>query len=162
MPTSVKPLATTSTSPCTSPASSTPVAPSVSAPLWIEDPLTVRYSEAWRELKCSTLVPLLAGEKVETVDGFRPHLDNQVLDTIHPDVSYSSGITAGRQIVGYASLTRTAIGLYSGPSPSMRPRRTSSRWKMRSAPSVEMKKRWRKAPRPAFGKASSPSPKDLG
>jgi hypothetical protein len=90
------------------------------------------------------------------------HLDNQALDTIHPDVSYSSGITAGRQIVGYASLTRTAIGLYSGPSPSPRPRRTSSRWKMRSAPSVEMKKRWRKAPRPSFGKASSPSPKDLG
>lgn len=32
-------------------------------PMWIEDPLTVRYSEAWLELKRSTRVPLLAGEK---------------------------------------------------------------------------------------------------
>ena len=66
-------------------------------PWWIEDPLTVRYSEAWRELKRSTRVPLLAGEKVELVDGFRPYLDNQVLDMIHPDVSYSGGITGCRQ-----------------------------------------------------------------
>jgi L-alanine-DL-glutamate epimerase-like enolase superfamily enzyme len=29
-------------------------------PMWIEDPLTVRYSEAWLELKRSTRVPLLA------------------------------------------------------------------------------------------------------
>ena len=34
-----------------------------SHPLFIEDPLTVRYSEAWLELKRSTRVPLLAGEK---------------------------------------------------------------------------------------------------
>lgn len=40
-------------------------------PLWIEDPLTVRYSEAWLELKRSTRVPLLAGEKVEMVEGQR-------------------------------------------------------------------------------------------
>jgi len=84
-------------------------------PWWIEDPLTVRYSESWRELKRSTRVPLLAGEKVELVDGFRPYLDNQVLDMIHPDVSYSGGITGCRQIVDYAALTRTAVGLHSGP-----------------------------------------------
>lgn len=84
-------------------------------PLWIEDPLTVHYSEAWRELKRSTRVPILAGEKVEMVEGFRPYLDNQVLDIIHPDVSYSGGITGCRQIVDYAALTRTAVGLHSGP-----------------------------------------------
>ncbi|MBI2687348.1 MAG: mandelate racemase/muconate lactonizing enzyme family protein [Acidobacteria bacterium] len=84
-------------------------------PMWIEDPLTVRYSEAWRELKRSTRVPLLAGEKVEMVEGFRPYLDNQVLDMIHPDVSYSGGITGCRQIADYAALTRTPVGLHSGP-----------------------------------------------
>jgi galactonate dehydratase len=40
-------------------------------------------------LKRSTRVPLLAGEKVEMVEGFRPYLDNQVLDMIHPDVASS-------------------------------------------------------------------------
>jgi L-alanine-DL-glutamate epimerase-like enolase superfamily enzyme len=86
-----------------------------SDPLWIEDPLTVNYSEAWLELKRSTRVPLLAGEKVELVRGFRPYLDNQVLDMIHPDVAYSGGITGCRKIADYAALTRTPVGLHSGP-----------------------------------------------
>lgn len=84
-------------------------------PLWIEDPLPVRYSEAWLELKRSTRVPLLAGEKVELVEGFRPYLDNQVLDMIHPDVAYSGGITGCRKIADYAALTRTPVGMHSGP-----------------------------------------------
>ena len=84
-------------------------------PLWIEDPLTVRYSEAWLELKRSTRVPLLAGEKVELVEGFRPYLDNQVLDMIHPDVAYSGGITGCRKIADYAALTRVPMGMHSGP-----------------------------------------------
>ncbi|MFN7924443.1 MAG: mandelate racemase/muconate lactonizing enzyme family protein [Bryobacteraceae bacterium] len=83
--------------------------------LWIEDPLPVVYSEAWRELKRSTRVPLLAGEKVELVRGFRPYLDNQVLDMIHPDVAYSGGITGCKKIADYAALTRTPVGLHSGP-----------------------------------------------
>ncbi len=81
-------------------------------PLWIEDPLTVDYSEAWLELKRSTRVPLLAGELVR---GFRPYLDNQVLDMIHPDVAYSGGITGCKKIADYAALTRTPVGLHSGP-----------------------------------------------
>jgi L-alanine-DL-glutamate epimerase-like enolase superfamily enzyme len=84
-------------------------------PMWIEDPLPVRYSEAWRELKRSTRVPLLQGEKVELVEGFRPYLDNQVLNMIHPDVSYSGGITGCRKIADYAALTRTPMGMHSGP-----------------------------------------------
>lgn len=84
-------------------------------PVFIEDPLTVRYSESWRELKRSTRVPLFAGEKVELVDGFRPYLDNQVLAMIHPDVSYSGGITGCRKIADYAALTRTPMGMHSGP-----------------------------------------------
>lgn len=84
-------------------------------PLWIEDPLPVRYSEAWLELKRSTRVPLLAGEKVEMVEGFRPYLDHQVLDMIHPDVAYSGGITGCRKIADYAALTRTPMGMHSGP-----------------------------------------------
>lgn len=84
-------------------------------PMFIEDPLTVRYSEAWLHLKRATRVPLFAGEKVELVEGFRPYLDNGVLDMIHPDVAYSGGITGCRKIADYAALTRKPVGLHSGP-----------------------------------------------
>ncbi len=83
--------------------------------MFIEDPLTVRYSEAWLQLRRSTRVPLFAGEKVELVAGFRPYLDNGVLDMIHPDVAYSGGITGCRRIADYAALTRTPMGLHTGP-----------------------------------------------
>jgi len=42
-------------------------------------------------------------------------LDNQILDMIHPDVAYSGGITGCRKIADYAALTRTPVGLHSGP-----------------------------------------------
>src|SRR5256885_786616 len=120
-PISVRRSETTSISRCTAPVNSIRAAPSLckaiapADPLWIEDPLTVRYSEAWLELKRSTRVPLLAGEKVEMVEGFRPYLDNQVPDMIHPDVAYSGGITGCRKIADYAALTRTPMGMHSGP-----------------------------------------------
>ncbi|MEP7363111.1 MAG: mandelate racemase/muconate lactonizing enzyme family protein [Acidobacteriota bacterium] len=85
-------------------------------PAWIEDPLPTLYSEAWLELKRSTRVPILTGERVELVAGFRPYLDNQVVDVIHPDPAYAGGITACRDIAKYASLTRTHVGFHSGPS----------------------------------------------
>jgi L-alanine-DL-glutamate epimerase-like enolase superfamily enzyme len=46
--------------------------------LWIEDPLPTLYSEAWLELKRSTRVPVLTGERIELVGAFKPFLDNQV------------------------------------------------------------------------------------
>jgi len=86
------------------------------SPMWIEDPLPVHYSEAWVALKRSTRVPLLAGEKVEMVRGFRQFLDNQALDILHPDVAYSGGVTGCKKIADYAALSRTPVGLHSGPS----------------------------------------------
>jgi L-alanine-DL-glutamate epimerase-like enolase superfamily enzyme len=38
-----------------------------------------------------------------------------VLDMIHPDVAYSGGITGCRKIADYAALTRTPMGMPSGP-----------------------------------------------
>lgn len=84
-------------------------------PMWIEDPLPTEYSDAWLELKRSTRVPILTGERLEMVSRFKPFLDNQVVDMIHPDVAYAGGITACRDIAKYASLTRTPVGFHSGP-----------------------------------------------
>ena len=84
--------------------------------LWIEDPLPTLYSEAWLELKRSTRVPVLTGERLELTGAFKPFLDNQVVDMIHPDMAYAGGITACRDIARYASLTRVPVGFHSGPS----------------------------------------------
>jgi galactonate dehydratase len=83
-------------------------------PLFIEDPLNVPYSEGWMALKRSTRVPILSGEKLEMVRQFRPFLDNQALDIIHPDIAFAGGITGCKKIADYAALTRTPVALHNG------------------------------------------------
>jgi L-alanine-DL-glutamate epimerase-like enolase superfamily enzyme len=57
---------------------------------------------------------MLAGEKIEFVEGFRPYLGNRALDMIHRGVEYSGGITGCRKIADYAALTRTPMGMHGG------------------------------------------------
>jgi L-alanine-DL-glutamate epimerase-like enolase superfamily enzyme len=83
-------------------------------PLWVEDPLNVPYSEAWLELKRATRDPILTGEKLEMVSGFRPFLDHGAVDIIHPDVAFAGGITGCKKIADYAALTRTPMALHNG------------------------------------------------
>lgn len=81
-------------------------------PLFYEDPLNVSFSEGWVALKRATRIPILTGEKLELVRGFRPFLDRQAVDIIHPDLAFAGGITGTRKIADYAALTRTPVALH--------------------------------------------------
>lgn len=81
-------------------------------PLFYEDPLNVPYSEGWLALKRATRIPILTGEKLELVRGFRPFLDHAAVDIIHPDLAFAGGITGTRKIADYAALTRTPVALH--------------------------------------------------
>jgi galactonate dehydratase len=80
--------------------------------LFLEDALNVPYSEAWAALKQAARVPIMTGEKLEMVRGFKPFLDTQSVDIIHPDVSFAGGITGVKKIADYAAFTRTPIALH--------------------------------------------------
>jgi L-alanine-DL-glutamate epimerase-like enolase superfamily enzyme len=81
-------------------------------PLFIEDALNPPYSEAWMALRRSTRVPLLTGEKLEMVRGFKPFLDNQAVDYVHPDLAFAGGITGTRKIADYAAQFRIPVALH--------------------------------------------------
>jgi len=81
-------------------------------PLFIEDALNPPFSEAWMALRRSTRVPLLTGEKLEMVRGFKPFVDNQAVDIIHPDLSFAGGFTGTKKIADYAYLFRTPVALH--------------------------------------------------
>jgi L-alanine-DL-glutamate epimerase-like enolase superfamily enzyme len=89
-------------------------------PAWIEDPLNYVYTDAWLQLKRSTRVPILTGEKVELVAGFKPYLDAGAVDVIHPDPAYAGGITGVRKIADYAAATRVPVALHVGPASMVR------------------------------------------
>jgi L-alanine-DL-glutamate epimerase and related enzymes of enolase superfamily len=81
-------------------------------PLFIEDALNPPFSEAWMALRRSTRLTLLTGEKLEMVRGFRPFLDNQAVDIIHPDLAFAGGFTGVRKIADFAALTRNPVALH--------------------------------------------------
>jgi galactonate dehydratase len=81
-------------------------------PLFVEDALNPPFSEAWMALRRSTRLTLLTGEKLELVRGFRPFLDNQAVDIIHPDLAFAGGITGVRKIADFAALTRNPVALH--------------------------------------------------
>lgn len=81
-------------------------------PLFMEDALNPPFSEAWAALRRSTRVPLLTGEKLEMVRGFKPFLDNQAVDIIHPDLAFAGGFTGTKKIADYAYLFRTPVALH--------------------------------------------------
>ena len=81
-------------------------------PLWIEDALNPVFSEGWVSLRRSTNAPLLTGEKLELVRGFRPFLDNGAVDIVHPDLAFAGGFTGTKKIADYAALSRTPVALH--------------------------------------------------
>ncbi len=81
-------------------------------PLFLEDALNVPFSEGWSALKRSTRIPILTGEKLELVRGFRPFLDSQAVDIIHPDLAFAGGFTGTKKIADFATLTRTPVALH--------------------------------------------------
>lgn len=81
-------------------------------PLFFEDALNPPFSEAWMALRRSTRVPLLTGEKLEMLRGFKPFVDNQAVDIIHPDLAFAGGITGTRKVADYAYAFRTPVALH--------------------------------------------------
>jgi galactonate dehydratase len=81
-------------------------------PLFVEDALNPPFSEAWMALRRFTRLPLLTGEKLEMVRGFKPFIDNQAVDIVHPDLAFAGGITGTRKIADYAYVFRTPVALH--------------------------------------------------
>ena len=81
-------------------------------PLFVEDALNPPFSESWMSLRRSTRVPLLTGEKLEMLRGFKPFVDSQAVDIIHPDLAFAGGITGVRKIAEYAYLFRMPVALH--------------------------------------------------
>ncbi|MEO5582462.1 MAG: mandelate racemase/muconate lactonizing enzyme family protein [Saprospiraceae bacterium] len=80
--------------------------------VFIEDPLNPQYSEGWAALKRGTKLPVLTGEKLETVRQFKPFIDAGAVDFVHPDISYAGGFSGCMKIADYAAITRTQVALH--------------------------------------------------
>jgi L-alanine-DL-glutamate epimerase-like enolase superfamily enzyme len=81
-------------------------------PLFMEDPLNPPWSEAWQSLRRQSPIPLLTGEKLEMLRGFKPFIDNQTVDILHPDLAFAGGFTGVRKIADYAYENKMPLALH--------------------------------------------------
>lgn len=81
-------------------------------PMWFEDPMNPVFHEGWMDLRRSTTIRILTGEKLEMVRQFRPFLDAGAVDVVHPDLAFSGGITGVKKIADYAALSRSPVALH--------------------------------------------------
>lgn len=73
-------------------------------PLWLEDPLPVDFSDAWKRLSEHSPVPVLTGENLSRREGFAPFIVNAACEIVNPDLRNSGGFLETRRIADMASV----------------------------------------------------------
>jgi L-alanine-DL-glutamate epimerase-like enolase superfamily enzyme len=71
-------------------------------PLWLEDPMTVDYTEGWRRLCATSKVPIGTGENLARREGFKDFIINQGCDFLSPDLRNSGGFLETKRIADFA------------------------------------------------------------
>jgi L-alanine-DL-glutamate epimerase-like enolase superfamily enzyme len=78
------------------------VAPS--KPVWLEDPLTVDYTDSWKRLTEVSKVPICMGENLARREGFKDFILNQGCDIVHPDLRNAGGFLETKRIADMAQM----------------------------------------------------------
>jgi galactonate dehydratase len=71
-------------------------------PFFYEEPVDALNVEAMKKVAQNVNIPIAAGERLYTRYGFRPYIEDQVLDIIQPDLGLAGGITEAKKIASYA------------------------------------------------------------
>jgi L-alanine-DL-glutamate epimerase-like enolase superfamily enzyme len=75
-----------------------------SRPLWLEDPLTVDYTDSWRRLCASSKLPILMGENLARREDFKNFIINSGCDIVNPDLRNSGGFLETKRIADLAHI----------------------------------------------------------
>lgn len=81
-------------------------------PLWVEDPLQVWFSEAYKTLRAASPVRICTGEKIEGYRDFLPFIVEGGIDVLHPDLCWCGGISGGRKIAELADHFGLPVSLH--------------------------------------------------
>ncbi|UCC97364.1 MAG: mandelate racemase/muconate lactonizing enzyme family protein [Phycisphaerales bacterium] len=84
---------------------------------WLEDMVPWEYTEMLKEIKGAIDVPLLTGEDIYLLDGFKPLIDEHAVDMIHPDLATAGGIMETKKIGDYAEQAGIAMAMHFAGTP---------------------------------------------
>ena len=86
--------------------------------IWfLEDPIAPENEDAFVKLSSESGVPVATGENLYSREGFRPFIEKQVCDIIHPDPQKCGGLLETKKIADWADLYSMNMLCHNGCSP---------------------------------------------
>ncbi len=85
---------------------------------WLEDMVPWFYTQQWKTVSDALETPTCTGEDIYCLkDGFKPLIDAQAVDIIHPDLGTSGGLLETKRIGDYAEEHGIAMAMHMAGSP---------------------------------------------
>ncbi len=84
---------------------------------WYEDMVPWWYTDQYIQLKNSCTTPILTGEDIYLLDGFRELIDRKAVSIIHPDLATSGGLLETKKIGDYAMEHGIAMAMHMAGGP---------------------------------------------
>lgn len=84
---------------------------------WMEDIVSWELTDQWKTLSDALETPMLTGEDIYLLNGFKPLIDNHAVDIVHPDLSTSGGLLETKRIGDYAEEHGIAMAMHQAGTP---------------------------------------------
>jgi L-alanine-DL-glutamate epimerase-like enolase superfamily enzyme len=84
---------------------------------WLEDMVPWQYTEMYKKISDALDTPVLTGEDIYLLSGFKPLIDAGAVDIIHPDLATAGGILETKRIGDYAEEKGIAMAMHFAGSP---------------------------------------------
>jgi L-alanine-DL-glutamate epimerase-like enolase superfamily enzyme len=84
---------------------------------WLEDMVPWFYTDQWRTLSDAIETPTCTGEDIYMLNGFKPLIDANAVDIVHPDLGTSGGLMETKKIGDYAEENGVAMAMHMAGSP---------------------------------------------
>lgn len=84
---------------------------------WLEDMVPWEYTDQYKTLSDALETPVLTGEDIYCLSGFKNLIDQRAVDIIHPDLATSGGLLETKRIGDYAEEHGIAMAMHFAGSP---------------------------------------------
>ena len=84
---------------------------------WLEDIVSWEYTEQWKTMSDALETPLTTGEDIYLLKYFKPLIDKQAIDIVHPDLASSGGLLETKRIGDYAEENGIAMAMHQAGTP---------------------------------------------
>jgi L-alanine-DL-glutamate epimerase-like enolase superfamily enzyme len=79
---------------------------------WLEDMVPWEYTDQYKKMSDALETPVLTGEDIYLLSGFRSLIDTGAVDIIHPDLATSGGLLETKRIGDYAEEKGVAMAMH--------------------------------------------------